>query len=499
MNLTLNNIVIKDKIRTSMIYIASFIIGILNVLFITNRTFAYILIFSEVLILLINLFRKKITAFLGCYLIFLSISIEFDVFVGSESFYSFKNFRLFGFNLGILMLIPIVILALLNFNKIITKIKEMRIFKKFLIGFLILNLIGILQGLLMLLVNDNNIILMDAFISSFINECYSMVLFPWMVILSFLYAYIKEPKMINNLKKYILGVFIGVITSTATSYVFKIYGYYGGVETLLISSVYFIFPIFILYCFYKTNITTILLFPIVLIFTYLILKYNSNGKFIILIGLVVIVAIFLIYKKSKKNLIRLFLIVVPLFVVLVIVLVQLRLFLNPTSLIFKIKFEQVLSMIEFWKPDWFANMEESPKYRIGEFANIFIEYVNKPYYALFGKGYMGTFKDYLGAFGADFSESGFSIAEWLNSSFYGVHETLNSLFLCNGLIGLTYFCYVIKLLIKNFHKSFYFLLGAIWFLIFYGYSVTLAALGLISLCVGFLDIYFSKGIIDEVI
>ena len=81
---------------------ASCIAG-LNVLFCRDALVANFIIFIELAILAYCFLRGNITIYFGCYLIFLCTSLEYGVFVGTEEFYSFKNFRILGVNLGLFL------------------------------------------------------------------------------------------------------------------------------------------------------------------------------------------------------------------------------------------------------------------------------------------------------------------------------------------------------------------------------------------------------------
>jgi hypothetical protein len=76
------------------------------------------------------------------------------------------------------------------------------------------------------------------------------------------------------------------------------------------------------------------------------------------------------------------------------------------------KIHEIKGLITFWKPGWYENMPTSPRYRVSEFANICLEYIKKPYYFIFGKEYVSTFKDYIGGFNMGY-QSAFSREEFI--------------------------------------------------------------------------------------
>ncbi|WKV08001.1 hypothetical protein Q2T46_10645 [Thermoanaerobacterium sp. CMT5567-10] len=183
-----SNINIKvGKIKDINIILLSSMIGSLNVLFYKNYQISMIIITAELTILAYYFMKKDITRYIGSYLIFLSLSFEFNELGGTEQFYGFKNFRIFGINLGILSLLPLLVIVLskkIKINEIKNKYTNLH---KFIAIIIFMDFMGVIFGLLQLITNDNNIQNMDGMLPSFVGTTYNMVALPILLIISIIY------------------------------------------------------------------------------------------------------------------------------------------------------------------------------------------------------------------------------------------------------------------------------------------------------------------------
>lgn len=408
------------------------------------------------------------------------LSFEFAVLANTENIYGFKSFEVFGLNLGIIALIPIVLLLMTKRINIKKKSKQL---SKFVRVFVFMNFTGIFFGLVQLLLNDNNIQNLNNYLWLFAVEIYNMSIFPLLLIGTMIYIIIFENQKLLLLEGFLISILIGVVVSLVISLLSGIMGHYGGLNTLLVSNVVRYIPFMLLFPLYKYSSKS--LFFIGIIGSVLTLIYNANGKFILIFAMLP-VAIFVILWRDKKYM--------PLFAMILFLPLGVTIFINvinifsSKSILFNSKLRQVVALLEFWNPNWLTVMPLSPRIRIIEFIDIVYEYLKKPWFFIFGKGYMGTIIDHSGMLGTKFIPGSFSINEWLNGTFYSVHETLNSLFLYNGLFGVAFYFYMIKYIYVNFTKSVWVLIGGFWILMIYGYSVTMTAFGLTALLLGFIQV-----------
>lgn len=461
------------------------LVGVLNVLFLTNYPVSVAIVLIEVLILVYFYIKKDITKYLGFYLVFLTLSFEFGSLLGLEVFYGFKEFRVAGVNLGVLALLPML-------PKIVVKPIRFKFIKhefptvyKFCIAIFFMNLTGVFFGLFQILVNDNNIQNMQGYMIEFINISYTMIIIPMLMLLTLLYILSWEKDKIYLIKDFLKAILIGLVSAMIVSRITGSYGIYGGVDTLLAPSIIQYIPFMLIIPFYepfKKNMDLILLGGIGAILT---LLYNSSGKILILYAIVPIGVICILYKRKK---------IVPLLVILLsipVLIMSIGQIFTPTvseSILFRSKLNEATSLLRFWEENWLVNMPLSPRTRIEEFLNTIYEFSLKPWYLLFGKGYMGTITDHTGFFSSNFVPGAFTNKQWMNGTFYALHGTINLLFLYHGIYGLLFFIYMAKMIFYNFIKNPWILIGGYWFLFFYGYSVTISTFGIAALFIGLVEV-----------
>lgn len=460
------------------------IVGILNVLYVTDRLASLIVVFFEMAILGYYILKKDIVNFFGCYLVFLCLSFEFTAFVGTQQFYGFKNFRIFGTNLGVIALLPILVLALFKG----VKLKEMKsrypnIFK-FAISIVFMSMTGLAFGALQLLTNDNDISDLGNTLSTFIGVTYTMTVVPLLVIVAVIYILSWERQRIHILEKYLTAILISTVISMLVSLITGKLGEYGGLNTILVANVAIFVPFILTFPFYR-GYANMLIVPVGLLGTYQLLLHNASGKLVILTFFVLITVSIIVHKRRNILFISLFFLLIPF--VIIDVFQVLHTFAQHSSL-FNTKLNDTVSMFKVWSPDWLTNMSLSPRTRVVEFISIVREYLYKPWFLPFGKGYMGTFKDYTGLLHAAYIPGAYSANQWASGAFYGAHETFNTLFLYNGLFGLVVYFLIIRFMIKNFARSPWVLIGGGWFVMFYGYSVTISAFGLTALLLAYVAI-----------
>lgn len=466
------------------------IVASLNVIFATNYSISMIIILLELMVLTYYFIKKDMTSYIGMYLMFLCLSFEFDVLVGVKEFYGFKNFRIFGINLGIIALLPVLLKAIFKGIKIEMIKREYPKLYKFCKTIIFINVVGIISGLFQILINDNFIRSMEGFVGDFIGISYSMILMPLLLIISIAYLISWEREKLRKLRGYLIAILIGVVISMIVSLATESFGQYGGIRTLLVTNVIRYTPFMLLFPFYKTykSAKGILIFGV--IGAILTITYNATGKMIILYMLVPFGVIALLWKNMKRPLAILILSLSP---IVIIASVKVVAMLRANSVLFDFKLNQVLSILKFWEPNWIMDMPLSPRTRIIEFISIAYEYIKKPWFFILGKGYMGTITDHTGILNAQFILGGYSMNQWVNGTFYRVHETLNLLFLYHGLFGICFYVYMIKEVLKSFTKSPWILIGGFWFLMVYGFSVTMTAFGITALLLGYIEIEHDWG------
>lgn len=474
---------LKSMINIKIIIIMS-IIGVLNSFFYNDFLIMASVVGVEIIWLIWCIIRNDDMEYILWYMVFLAFSLENASYVGDDAFFGFKNFRILGLNIAVWMLLPIF------FKQIWNGIFDMRYMSNPLRRFdkevVFITFSGIFIGLVTYLVNDNELRYAEGSLQQFINSVY-MFVFVCLEVLTISSVLSKNKEQIIRCKMFCVGMIIAYSLVCICCILLGNYGNRGGLPSLQISNLYFLIIPSILLIIYDNfiKLDKIIIFISSIITLVSALIYNSNGKMIILTATAPFIAIMILLKKSKspKNVLT--------GIVIAIVGVMAFMLYIPDfldqSVLFSAKYQQFLSMISFWEPGWLSNMESSPKMRITEFLNIGYELLTKPWYLIEGKGFMGSIQDKLNLFG---TVDQFSFSEWelFNGAYFQMHESVNQLFLTNGLIGLWFLFNHLFYMIKNIDKSPWLIFGFLWLLLFYTYSLTISIFGVMTLVVGYLEV-----------
>jgi len=477
-SLSKNNDISSNLVSTHLVFISIFV-GILNVQFSQNYIVSLFLVIFEFFFLMFLLLMRRPILSIGYYLIFISMSFEFDALIGTTSFYGFKNFRVFGINIALITLMVYFLYYVLLFRNIsLRKIKDYPVFFKYIKRFLLLLIVAISTSLFTLLVNDNNVMIEGVGLNYIASNIYLLAFVPFIIIFIISGMLINDHDQFRMLGKFFMAIFIGISVASIYSYLIGSYGVYGGLETLLLPVTIVFVPFLPL--FYKGINKKLYIYLLWFISSFLLIVYNSSGKLLFgYIFTLIFIVFSLLYKRKFKIILGFSAFIIFIYVVINLYPIS---FLSD-SIIYNIKLNQLSSMISFWRNDWLIDMPLSPKIRLIELYSIFIEFINKPWFFIFGKGYAGTFQDATGIIDGQFLSASYSYNEWLLGYYNNVHETFNILFLYSGIFGLLFFIYNIFLLFKNRYDP-WITTGIFWFLLFYGYSFTLSIFGLFILMYG---------------
>jgi hypothetical protein len=469
--------------KSAYFFVYIVLIALLNILFYNNFSIALGVVLVELLILFFYFIKQDVYKYFINYLIFTSLSLEQEFLVGTDMFYGFKNFRILGINLALLALIPPVIIILfkrINISDFRKKGNEL--YKSFII-FLILTVSGFFWGLFTILVDDNDIQSFSNIIMLFVNRFYFFIIV-LIVQIILLYLVVKEKEKFKQLGTVLLYILVAASLTLLFSLVFDVKGSYSHIDTLLSPLISWLIPLLTLVPFYKKFRNRYMFFLIGLIGTFLMVIYSPTGKGILLVFLLPFIHLFiLVVQKNFKMLFIFLMFYTSLIIILPIILQD---YISQSQLT-QNKLNDVFGLISFWEPNWINNIPTSPRYRVVEFINIWIEYMRKPYYLLFGKGYIGSFKDYISGFNMGYV-SAFSRQEFQYGTFFSPHDAFNTILLSNGLLGLLVFVYYIKLAFKKAKQSFWIIVGVYWLVILYGFSLTLSVFGMCCLMYGLFEI-----------
>lgn len=461
------------------IYIFAILIATLNVITVNSRLPAYVVIVLEVLILFYKFIQGNMVDYIVYYLLIFSTSIEFTYFVGMDEFYSIKNMRIAGMNLGIYLLLPLWI----NFIKVGIRKNVFREYKKIGRWIIIINILAFIVGLFGLLINDNNIQGMESYLNIFVGQVYYFFFIPISIFVG-IYSILKE-KNLWKINSALQASLIASCVQLIVAYILGLYGNYDGLYTLMSTVLTIFIPFLIMLLFYRNYVDffglSLVIGVIGLLLTF---RFNASGKLFIITACVLGV-IYFVYIKNHKALKGVFFTILA--IVAILALIGIVSFLSGYNFVlFSSKLNQVKSLISFWNPDWIQNMDLSPKTRLGEFVNIFIEYGKKPYYIFTGKGYLGNVKDHCGWFyqiPEYMRDTGFPNVQFNNNTFCDMHE-ISKTILVYGVFGVVLWGKLASICKKNFASNPWIVVGTFWIIVYYGYSFTITVFGSVALFYG---------------
>lgn len=457
------------------------VFGLFGLILYNNAYLMYATILIQSCILLYYLFSNN-EKYLCSLLLFVSLSQEFSYFLDADVsnvvLYSFKETRVLGINLSLIFTVLFFVKIVIFDNAISIlsrKSKSLEFFK----WLAFLCIISIITGSINLVRNDNGILgLKNVWMTFFQEISFSLQ----MVILSFciLFVLIRYGKVL--VEKTIIMIMLANLILPIIASLLGIQGTYGGKVLYLTLSSFLICPLVLIVPAYPNYSS----FSIVIIISFiagvlfpLFFRSIAFGKliFIIIFSLLLFVAL-----KSKRGYI--WLIGSAIAVVLVLVFWNSIInILSKNNSLFSYKYKQVLSVIKIWESGWYENMLPSPKVRFTELVNIIIELSKNPINLLLGKGFLGTTKDHLGQIQL-FNLGIYSYDEFIIQSYYGMHESVNTFLLSNGILGLFFVIKYLVIVIKHYKSNPWIIIGGLWLLLLWGYSTTRAFLGLSCLCLG---------------
>ncbi len=478
LTISINN---KKRLFLKVFFLSS-IIAVSNILFSDNKSMVYILASLELITMILCFIKRSITDCLIVYVTFLSTALEFESLSASGVLYSVKTIRLAGINLGVWMLIPIWLLIILSPIRIGRAKQTAPCFWKLSTRLLLMNLVAMIVGLLLVIINDNGIRNMNGYIKAYVGSAYSSLLLPITFFGCFLVVITTEKKEFWKIGIFLQAVLCSAVVQIVVAYLMGLQGKYGNERTLLIATIYFFVPLLFLIPMIDTNhVFSTTSFIFALIGTVLVILHNATGKIYLTILLVVVI-VFFKYKNSKNKYVRI--VSYTIFSVTLVGIVLLTTLFYEASGIGGAKLRAAVEFISVWEPDWLQKMQYSPKARIAELLNVCIEFFHKPWLIITGKGYLGSIRDHVNMFGdmTRHTES-YRIEEWTNGLFYNLHEVASNL-LMFGVMGILYSIDLIKTTYKSFIGNPFLLIGAYWFLLLYGYSFTLSVFGIVCFYYG---------------
>lgn len=122
---------------------------------------------------------------------------------------------------------------------------------------------------------------------------------------------------------------------------------------------------------------------------------------------------------------------------------------------------------------WYDGLDHSTLYRIDELHNTFIEYKNKPLYALFGKGFAGTTLHHTNLLSWETDSGAFPISQVQLGAYYGMHETFAVIFLRHGIMGCIFILFMLNKIFKSLVYTPWGMVSLVWFFFYWAYGMSL--------------------------
>lgn len=471
----------KNNKKDILFIVIGLIFSFLNITTCTNHSLSSINITLQIIILVYFLFKNEIMQYFLYYLLFITLSFE-EGYLFNTKWFGLLNIQIFGVNIAFILMLPLVVYIVFNLKKLKENIHNNANTFKVLLLLLCVYVIAMIMGLINILLNNNLI----QSITSYKHLYFSLLYFyGFTVILMFVIFYIINVFDKKNviIKKYIVLILSILAINVLFTFIFNIKGSYDVYNVLLLPSATFYFSFLCLYGFYTDNkyMKIISIVSVVPLLVYNI--FASSGKSILILMFIPIILIYRYFSKNKnvKSFIKFFLAVV-FFVGIFIVLIN---NFSSSNSIFTEKISQIESLMDFSNKNYLMNVSPSPRCRILEIINITKEYIKAPQQLLFGKGFLGTYKDYTGLLKG--IGNAYTDIQWESGLFYVPHETFSRLFLMNGLFGIYVMYIILKLMLKSLKNNCWMIIGFLWFIFFYGYSFNLSVLGATFFIIGLID------------
>lgn len=473
---------LTEKKSNSRYFYLSGLIGLLNLLTYSNFYLSLLLFCTEIVFLLIKFKKRKYAEFIFLYLIFLTMSFEFAD-ESDTAMYGFKTFEIGGICVCFFLLIPLFFKAIRTIS-----LDSMNSECSFAKDILVMGIFGILNGIISILINDNRVWRFDSLFSLFLGEVFYKFVVIIVLCLIFVYLKNRDKDFVSNLYDVLSCILVGGVITIAMSSLLNIAGSYGGTSTLKIQYIARYIPfLYVLSAIKKKGESRVSYFIIATIGAIYILYNNASGKMIIMYVIMPVVVVAVNMKHNKL------LAIFELFIIVFVFLFAYNYVVSSltSNILFASKLREVTSLFNFGK-GWLRNMAVSPRTRFAEFIDIAIEYLHHPLRLLTGKGYLGTTLDHTGLIANVLG--GYSQTQNNLNSFWAMHESLNTLFLINGLLGIYFLIKYTMKLTKGLLNSPFNYCALFWLWFAYGFSFTLTAFGVFSLLLSLSEDNQKKGL-----
>ncbi|WP_034443298.1 hypothetical protein [Cloacibacillus evryensis] len=441
-----------------------FAVFILNCIACQNTTVGIAVALAEAtIVIILSLLGKTDRAILANN-IFLGVSIEASLFVFGEYTYIYSYaYMPFIHRWGCLCCELFILLCVIFKQNGRTKISLKNDIKnlwsgQFVFGFVLLVFTGIFSSLVTIITNDNHVNNTSWFYGAYATEiCYWIILIINLVLVYF--ALRHNCKFYVQFKEVLINFFIVLVIASWASVILGWHGTYSYHKSILLMPLVAFFSITTIICtnFKEYQKTPMFIFAIIGFICMCIKTSPLLGKWILVIG-VTIATYFWINIAHKKFF--------KMLMVIILVCISIAVFgeyFTRSNELLLYKIGQTTESLKIGRGSWLDNVPNSPKVRIEEFVNVFLEYLDKPWYVFFGKGIGGTITQQTNWVDWASSSGAFSVNQRQSGIYNELHESINIMFLKFGLLGLIFFIYNFMKGLKGIKKSPWILMGLLWF------------------------------------
>lgn len=472
----------KNGILDWRIVVLVFLLYLLHALTVKILVVASIIAICESGILLFLALKRRLDLYLYTLVIILATTFEFPMFV-DESLKFVPSIIMLPLISGYFFLL----LSLWPLPKMLGNGSIWKTISKkfpFLFSFVSITLVlGIVMGVLSLFTDSTS---KTFHFSFFVKDLMILGVFN-VYALYFMYSSLIYPQFKQKLELIIFSVLVAMVLAALFVSLVGAKGFYGTNEIMLMPLSFFFSTTIVFFLFYKkySNNHFVLLIFLSCITFFMQFAYSNalGGKSWLVFFLILMTCLIFWYKRAKLKLILGSIVVFLLFPFLLNIVEKK----TDGDSLSSSKLVQALSLVSVVDVDWYTNLPLSPKIRIEELLNTFLEFVKHPSFALFGKGFGGGHQDYRYAYGG-YNPAAFSLEEYNNEYFIRMHESVNTIFLKFGLLGLVLSGTLLFRHCLVCNKSPWLVLGCLWFVFFWGYSSSLMSIGLSSLFIGIEDV-----------
>lgn len=467
--------------------------GLLNIVSTKWLPLCLVTTILEYGVVLYYLISKQYSLALIYFISFTSLSLEMDAYIyldGISTFprYHFLNPPILGQLMYDALAVLISMLVYYSQRVKVTLKSDAGIFIKWAI---LLGVTGLLSVGICIALNDNGMVATGWYPKLSLSLFFKYIAFLCLIVSTYIVA--NSPDSRELLDKSMQTLLLGVTVVGILSVLLGFRGYYGSINTMMLAPLSIAYaPCLILfsgkqYLFGKVN------FWIALIL--IVLAFSSpvvvGSKWYLIIALTFV---FYIYHKFHFRSLSVLFICFALFLILVPWLSNIIMSTVEMSDFNSWKFNQTIGALNVFSYDsfqeWFLNLDDSAKFRIDEPINIIIEYIQKPMYSIFGKGFGGTIPQHTIFCNWDLPSS-FTEDQRTYHLFYSMHESFAVLFLRHGIIGVAFFFIFICKLLNKWNDSPWVAPGLLWFLFYWSFGISFR-FGVVALILALTTSYKEK-------